>query len=74
MLLDHKNLFIRTTIVFIITLLITDSSKAAPNIFYLEPGSVAEFNPIKHTTIGFRDKQLQVKFFVGFLNVSTLGI
>lgn len=63
MLLDHKNLFIRTGIVFIITLLVSDSSEGVPNVFFLEPGSVAEFNPIQHRTLGFREKQLQVKIF-----------
>lgn len=60
--LDHKNLFIRTCIVFIITVFISDSSEGAPNVSYLEPGSVAEFNPIKQRTIGFKDTQLQVSF------------
>lgn len=61
--LDHKNVFIRSCVVFMITLLISSSSEGIPNVFYLEPGSVAEFNPIPHRTLGFRDKQLQVNFY-----------
>ncbi|XP_063704048.1 nuclear envelope integral membrane protein [Culicoides brevitarsis] len=81
MTLKHKNLVIRTGIVFIITLFISGSSQGSPNVFYLEPGSVAEYNPIQHRTLGFRDKQLQIycykgkpKYLINVFNTITLRL
>lgn len=81
MIFNHKTIFIRSCIVFLVTLLISNSSEGTANVFYLEPGSIAEFNPIPHRTLGFRDNQLQIycykgkpKYLINIFNTITLRL